>query len=221
MSMHEVRFPGESTAYRAARDRLLEAELALRQQVERVAAMRRALPLGGEVQDYEFDEGERRVRLSQLFPDGKDTLAVYSFMYGPAMENACPLCTSVLDGLDGQAHHIQEHMGLAVVAKSPIARIREHGAARGWRRLRLLSSAGTTYQPDYGGESKDGKQLPAMNVFVRRGGRIHHFWNSELFFAKADAGQDARHVDMFWPLWNVLDLGPEGRSAEWRPKLLY
>jgi predicted dithiol-disulfide oxidoreductase (DUF899 family) len=219
-SLHEIRFPGESAAYRAARDQLLESEIALRRQMERVAEQRRALPLGGEVQDYLFDEGDgRKVKLSELFREGSDTLALYSYMYGPEMARPCPLCSSMLDGLDGQAPHVTQRMALAVVAKSPIERIRAFARERGWRRLRLLSSAGTTYNRDYHGESPDGKQFPSMNVFVRRGGKIHHFYNTEMFFAPPEPGQDPRHIDLLWPLWQVIDLTPEGRSPEWRPPL--
>jgi predicted dithiol-disulfide oxidoreductase (DUF899 family) len=229
--LHAERFPGESKAYRSARDRLLRAEMELRKHIEQVAAMRRKLPLGGVVpQDYEFEEGAadpantgsaRRVKLSGLFRPGKDTLVVYSFMYGPNMEKACPMCTCMLDSLDGSAPHAAQRINLAVVAKSPIARIREFARGRGWRNLRLLSSAGNSYNRDYRGESADGKQKPALNVFVKRGGKIHHIYNSELMFAPSAKGQHPRHVDAIWPLWNLLDLTPEGRGTDWYPKLEY
>jgi len=218
-----ARFPGESRTYRRARNKLLEAELKLRRQVEQVAALRRKLPPGGEVpQDYEFEEdGSKRIRLSQLFERGKDSLILYSFMYGPRMERACPMCTAFLDSLDGAAPHIAQRVNLAVVAKSPIARIREFARSRGWRSLRLLSSLANTYNRDYHGETADGGQVPSLNVFVRRDGAIRHFFHSELVFAKAEQGQNQRHIDMAWPLWNVLDFTPEGRGSDWYPALEY
>ncbi len=229
--LHAERFPGESKAYRSARDKLLRAEMELRNHVEQVAAMRRKLPLGGVVpQDYEFEEGAadpadtgsvRRVKLSDLFRPGKDTLVVYSFMYGPNMATACPMCTCMLDGLDGNAPHAAQRINLAVVAKSPIARIREFARGRGWRNLRLLSSAGSSYNRGYRGETADGKQFPSLNVFVKRGDRIHHVYNTELAFATRTKGQDPRHVDAIWPLWNLFDFTPEGRGADWYPKLEY
>ena len=229
--LHDERFPGESKAYRSARDKLLRAEMELRNHVEQVAALRRKLPLGGVVpQDYEFEEGAadladtgsvRRVKLSELFRPGKDTLVVYSFMYGPNMEKACPMCTCMLDGLDGNATHAAQRINLAVVAKSPIARIQEFGRGRGWRNLRLLSSAGNSYNRDYRGETVDGKQFPSLNVFVKRGDRIHHVYNTELAFAPRTKGQEPRHVDAIWPLWNLFDFTPEGRGADWHPKLEY
>jgi predicted dithiol-disulfide oxidoreductase (DUF899 family) len=217
-----ARFPGESPEYRAARDRLLEAEAELRRQTEAVAELRRALPPGGVVpQDYLFEEDGGEVRLSDLFGPDHDTLAIYSFMYGPEMEEACPSCTSILDSLDGSAPHLAQRIALAVVAKSPEPRIRAFAQERGWRHLRLLSSAGNDYNHDYHGEAPDGSQTPMLNVFTRRDGEIRHFWGTELFQAAREPGQDPRHVDFIWPIWNVLDVTPEGRGTDWSPRLEY
>jgi len=142
-------------------------------------------------------------------------------MYGLNMAKACPMCTCMLDSLDGTAPHAAQRINLVVVAKSPIARIREFGRERGWRKLRLLSSAGNSYNRDYRGETADGAQLPSLNVFVKRGGKIHHVYNSELLFAPQEKGQSARHVDAIWPLWNLFDFTPEGRGTDWHPKLEY
>jgi predicted dithiol-disulfide oxidoreductase (DUF899 family) len=219
---NSTRFPGESEAYRSARNQLLEEETALRRNLESVAARRRTLPLGGEVpQDYVFDEEHGQVRMSQLFSPGKDTLVIYSYMYGPQMAKPCPFCTSILDGLDGEAPHIVQRVNFAVAAKSPIARIREFARGRGWRNLRLLSSANNSYNHDYHAEEPNGDQMPALNVFVRRDGRIHHFYNTELLYAPHEKGQDGRHVDLIWPLWNMFDLTPEGRGEKWLPRLAY
>jgi predicted dithiol-disulfide oxidoreductase (DUF899 family) len=229
--MTDMRFPGESAAYRKARKKLLAAEIDLRKRVEAVAALRRKLPLGGEVaKDYVFDEGakdpsdtdtSRSVKLSQLFAPGKDTLILYSYMYGPKMKAPCPMCTSMLDGLEGQTSHVTQRANIAVVARSPLPRVRKFAKARGWKNLRLLSSAKNSYHRDYHGEDESGDQNPMMNVFVRRKGKIHHFWASELLFSPTDKGADARHVDQFWPLWHLLDLTPEGRGADFYPSLKY
>jgi predicted dithiol-disulfide oxidoreductase (DUF899 family) len=225
-SRHSVRFPGESEGYRAARNELLNAEMQLRGNIEAVARMRRDLPLGGELaEDYVFDEAgggsERKVRLFELFAEGKDTLIIYSYMYGPQMAQPCVACTSILDGLDGEAPHVMQRTNLAVIAKSPIARIMEFANGRGWRNLRLLSSADNTYNHDYHAETAKGDQLPALNVFVRRAGAIHHFYNTELLYAPSEPGQDGRHVDLIWPLWNLFDFTPEGRGEKWYPRLSY
>jgi len=222
-----MEFPGETAEYRQARAELLQSEVELRRQIEQVAAQRRALPLGGEPpEDYVFQETgvdgkDRPVRLSELFAPGRDTLVVYSYMFGPQMKEPCPLCTSILDGLDAEAPHIAQTVSLAVVARSPLARVRDFARQRGWRHLRLLSSADNSYNRDYHGESPQGDQWPMLNVFVQRDGRVRHFYATELFSAGAERGQDPRHVDLIWPLWNVLDLTPGGRPQGWYPKLAY
>ena len=193
----------------------------MRRQVEKVAALRRSLPAGGEVaEDYAFDSERGKVRLSQLFERGA-TLVAYSFMYGPKMQRACPMCTAMLDGLNGNAQHIGQRTNLVVIAKSPLERILAYARERGWLNLRLLSSAGNNYNRDYHGETADGSQMPMLNVFVKNGGKLRHFFGTELLYAGEEKGQNARHVDLIWPLWNLLDFTPEGRGADWYPKLSY
>ncbi len=231
MASHSFRFPGETESYRRARNQLLQAEIDLRRRVEEVAALRRQLPPGGQIpEDYVFEEGSadltdaqtvRQVALSELFAPGKDTLAIYSFMFGPKMKAACPMCSSIIDALNATAVHAAQRMNLAVVAKSPLERLRGFARERGWNRLRLLSSAGNNYNRDYYGENAEGGQQPSLNVFVLRGGKIRHFWHSELVLTPPDPGQNQRHVDMIWPLWNLLDFTPEGRGSDWFPSLNY
>jgi predicted dithiol-disulfide oxidoreductase (DUF899 family) len=203
------------------------AERDLRRQIERVAAQRRALPLGGKVpEDYVFDEEDggrtTKVNLSELFGP-RSTLVLYNYMFpGDAdPSKPCQMCTSMLDALDGQAKHIAQQTSLAVVAKIPIEQLKAFARERGWRNLRLLSSAQNRYNADYHGEAKDGSQLPMFNVFTRQDRTISHRWASELFFARNEPGEHPRHIDMIWPLWNVLDLTPEGRGENWLPKLSY
>ena len=240
-----IAFPGESAEYRAARNLLLEQEIELRRDMEAVAVARRRLPPGGMVpHDYVFqaqgpDGGVAKVRLSELFAAGKDSLVIYSMMFprdpdddspGPARgqtallplaEGPCPSCTAFLDQLDGAAEHASQRINLAVAAKAPIGRLVTFAAERGWRRLRPLSSAGTTYNRDYLAETPDGRQWPMLNVFHRDGQTIRHFWGSELFYAPADPGQDPRHVGTLEPLWNLFDLTPEGRGADWYEQFSY
>jgi predicted dithiol-disulfide oxidoreductase (DUF899 family) len=230
-----TRFPGESTEYRLARDQLLQAEVELRRAIERVAAQRRSLPVGGVVpEDYVFEEagdGGRSARFSELFAPGKDTLVIYSFMFprysgdprpGPAVgetaelplaETPCPSCTSILDSLDGAAPHLAQLINLVVVAKSDPHRIGAFAVERGWRHLRLLSSRNNTYNRDYLAEEADSGQRPILNVFTRAADVFRHRWATELMFAPRGEGEDPRHVDSIWPLWNVLDMTPDGRAG--------
>jgi predicted dithiol-disulfide oxidoreductase (DUF899 family) len=218
-----MRFPNESAEYRAARDELLEAEIELRRQGEAVAALRRDLPPGGVVpHDYVFEGDGGEVRLSELFGD-HDTLVIYSFMFPRALDDdaPCPSCSSILEGLDGAARHLAQRVALAVVAKAPLPRVLDYAEHRGWRHLRLLSSAANDYNPDYGAEGPDGAQWPILNVFTRRDGEIRHFWASELMQAPREPGQEPRHVDFIWPVWQVLDITPDGRGTDWSPQREY
>jgi predicted dithiol-disulfide oxidoreductase (DUF899 family) len=241
----QIRFPAESAEYRTARDRLLEREIELRRAMEAVAVARRALPPGGAVpEDYVFeaagpDGKASQVRLSELFAPGNDSLVIYSFMFprgykgprpGPAggetallplEEGPCPSCTALLDQLDGAAGHVSQRLNLAVVAKTSLARLLTFGKERGWRHLRLLSSAANTYNGDYFGEDEQGSQAPMLNVFHREGEMIRHFWGAELTYAPADPGQDHRSVGTLEPLWNLFDLTREGRPADWDEQLSY
>ena len=132
----------------------------------------------------------------------------------PLAETPCASCTSILDSLDGAAPHLERRLNLAVVAKSDPERIRTFARERGWRHLRLLSSRNSTYNRDYHAETPEGEQVPIMNVFVRDGASFRHSWATELMFAPRDEGEEARHVDLIWPVWSVLDMTPDGRETE-------
>jgi predicted dithiol-disulfide oxidoreductase (DUF899 family) len=238
-------FPGESADYRATRDRLLEQEIELRRMTEAVAVSRRALPPGGPVpEDYVFQgagtEGDpSSVKLSELFQPGRNSLVIYNFMFprdpadespGPGTgrtallpldEGPCPSCTALLDQLDGAAEHARQQINLVVVAKTTFPRLLTFAEERGWRRLRLLSSAANTYNRDYHGETAEGIQRPMLNVFRRDADAIRHFWGSELLYAPADVNQEPRHVGTLEPLWNLFDLTPQGRPENWWEQLSY
>ena len=217
--MHENHFPGESKKYRAARNELLRAEIDLRKRMEQVAALRRTLPPGGEVkQDYVFEGEKGKVKLSALFGD-KDTLVLYNYMYGPKQKSPCPMCTSFIDGLAGNARQLDTRVAVAIVAKSPLARIQKFAKTRDWSRLRLLSSAKNTFNHDYFGEDESEDQNPLLHVFVKRGKKIFHSWTSELQMVETEPGQNQRHLDTMWPLWNVLDCTPDERGKSWFPSL--
>lgn len=222
--MADIRFPNESYGYRKARNALLESERELRTHIERVAEQRRQLPKGGKLkEDYVFEEQVEgkvgKVMLSELFKDGDEALFIYSFMYSGDMDAACPMCTSILDALEGQVPHLEQNISTAVVARIDIEALAIFGAGRGWKNLRLLSSKENSYNADYFGEI-DGQQTTTANVFVRDGETIRHFWNSELSYQPMMEGGHMRHLDLIWPLWNVLDMTPQGRG-DFFPSLTY
>jgi predicted dithiol-disulfide oxidoreductase (DUF899 family) len=216
---NHVRLPNESAEYRRAREQLLAEEIELRRHIERVAALRRALPAGGTVtKNYAF-EGERgKATLSDLFGD-KQTLVIYSYMFGPQREQPCPMCTSFMSTWEGKLPDVEQRVAFVFVARSPIARLIEAKKARDWTRHRVYSDAIGDYTRDY--VSAKDADVPGYNVFTRRDGTIRHFWAGEMGQATADPGQDPRGAPDLDPLWSILDTTPEGRGKDWYPRLAY
>jgi predicted dithiol-disulfide oxidoreductase (DUF899 family) len=206
--MSELRYPNESREYRDARDSLIKDEQELVDKVKALAEKRRALPRGGRLkEDYTFQRANdgkvgQRVKFSELFGD-KNTLLIYSFMFGPNWDKPCTSCTSLVDGFDRTSYQVTRDAAFVAIAKAPAERINAWARERGWSQIALLSGFESSYQADYKcqGESDD-MQWPVMHVFMRRDGAIFHFWGTE---------QMSNHVDTVWPYWNLMDFTPEGR----------
>lgn len=215
-------YPNESPAYRAARNALLAEEIELRRHIERVAAQRRALPPGGEVTaHYRFMGENGPATLADMFGD-KDSLIVYSWMFGPQRERPCPMCTNMLSAWAGVAADIRQRAGLAVVGRSPIERQMAFKVERGWKNLPLYADLDDAFSRDFHATDAEGKSdNPAFNVFTRKDGTIRHFYGAEMSGEMADPGQDPRGAPDMSPLWNVLDMTPAGRDPHWYPKLSY
>jgi predicted dithiol-disulfide oxidoreductase (DUF899 family) len=206
--MSEPRYPNESREYRDARDSLLNDEQELIDKVKSVAERRRHLPLGGELkEDYVFkwaNDGKigQTVKFSELFRD-KDTLLLYSWMYGPNWDNPCPSCTSLVDGFDRTWYQVSQDAAFVAIAKAPADKINAWAKNRGWSQIPLVSGYASSYQADYKCQAdSDDMQLPVMHVFKRQGGKIFHFWATETM---------SNHLDTVWPYWNLMDFTPEGR----------
>ncbi|MFD2053376.1 DUF899 family protein [Mesorhizobium calcicola] len=240
-----ITFPNESAKYRTAREKLLRKEIGLRRAMEEVAVARRALPPGGLVpQDYVFDvlgpDGKpATVKLSELFAPGRDSLILYNMMFprhpqetrevatggGTAKlarkDQPCPSCTALLDQFDGAVGHLEAAgFNFAVVAKTALENLVTLSRDRGWKNMRLVSSAGNGFKRDYNAETADGAQSPLLSVFHRDADGIRHFWSSELDFAPTDPGQDPRGVGTCETLWNLMDFTPGGRP-NWHEQLQY
>jgi predicted dithiol-disulfide oxidoreductase (DUF899 family) len=216
---NEAHFPNESAEYRTARNKLLAEEIELRRHVERVAAQRRSLPPGGEIpRDYEFGGEAGPIRLSELFGD-KETLFVYSMMFGPQRKGPCPMCTSFLSSWNGAARNLRERIAMAVTGRSPIERLTEYKNQRGFRDLHFASDGQGDFTRTY--VNREDADVPGFSVFTKREGTVRHFYSGELSGAMADPGQDPRGAPDMDPLWLMLDLSPEGRGTDWYPKLEY
>jgi predicted dithiol-disulfide oxidoreductase (DUF899 family) len=218
----------EPPEYVARREELRLAEIELMRQRERVAAMRRRLPPGAIVEDYVFQEGPadldagdeplRTVRLSELFSAPDRSLVIYHFMYGKRQTSACPMCTMWIDGYNGVAVHLAQNLDFAIAAAADPPALRAHARHRGWRNLRLLSCGSSTFKYDLRSEDGEGNQDSTISVFTRDGdGNIRHTYSAHPWMAK-DVKE--RGIDLLTPVYNMLDLTPQGRG-DWYAKLVY
>lgn len=212
-------FPNESAAYRAARNALLVREIEARRLAEAVAEERRRLPPGGAVpEDYRLVGEDGPTTLSALFGD-KDTLFVYSFMFGPERKAPCPMCTSFMGSFATKIADVRQRIAIAFVARSPIERLVEAKRARGWTDIPVYSDMDGDFTRTY--VSAEDADVPGLTVFSRRDGTVRHFWTPEISNEMSDPGQDPRGQPEMDPLWLLLDATPEGRGVDWYPRLAY
>lgn len=202
--------PGVDETYRQSRDRLRQAEIELRDRIEEVAAMRRDLPPGPTVPEYNFtDTDGNHVRLSELFTGDKNDLIVYHLMYWSKEDDFCPMCSLWIDGFNGLAPHITQRANFVVASRAPVDKLKAWGQRRGWHRLRLLSDDGPQFARDIGAEDADGNPDSTIVVFTREGGRIRHFYTAHPMLEDRERG-----IDLLCPVWHLFDLTPSGRG-EW------
>jgi predicted dithiol-disulfide oxidoreductase (DUF899 family) len=224
----QTNLPNESREYLAKREELRLAEIELMKQRERCAELRRGLRTGTTIPDYEFLEGPasldkgddpvRRVRLSELFTAPDRSLVIYQFMYGKKQTSPCPMCTAWIDTFNGIAHHLAQNVDLAIVAAADPATLRTHARRRGWDRLRLLSTGDSPFKYDLGSEDREGNQDSTISVFTRDSdGTLRHFYSVH---PKLADDIDERGIDEYNPIWNILNLTPQGRR-DWDASLEY
>ena len=218
--LRQTNLPNESDEYLRKREEVRLAEIELMRARERVAELRRALPQGAEIQDYEFlegptslavgDEPVAKVRLSELFSSPDRSLVIYHFMFGKKQPAACPMCTAWIDGYNGVAHHLAQTTDFAIVAAADPATLRAYARERGWNKLRLLSAGESTFKSDLGSEDKEGNQDSQISVFTKESdGTLRHFYSGHPWL---DPEIKERGIDELSPIWNVLDLTPQGRG---------
>jgi predicted dithiol-disulfide oxidoreductase (DUF899 family) len=229
-TLRQTNLANESDEYLSKRNELRRAEIELMRQRERVAELRRGLPQGAtiQVQDYAFEEGPanldagdtpiRTIRLSELFSAPNRSLVVYHFMFGKKKTTPCPMCTLVIDGWNGVAHHLAQNVDVAIVAAADPTALRAHARARGWHRLRLLSCGANTFKYDFGSEDREGNQDSTVSVFTRdTDGTLRHFYTAH---PSLSSDIQERGLDLLCPVYHILDLTPQGRG-DWYADLTY
>jgi predicted dithiol-disulfide oxidoreductase (DUF899 family) len=224
----QTNLTNESEQYLAKREQLRLAEIELMKHREQVAALRRALPQGATLANYEFLDGPtdlhagddpiRSVTLSDLFTAPGRTLVIYHLMYGKKQVKPCPMCTMWIDAANGIAHHLAQNLDFAVVAAAEPKALRDHARARGWNRIRLLSAGSSTFKYDLGSESPEGDQDSTVSVFTRDpDGTVRHVYSAH---PRLSTDIKERGIDLMVPVWQYLDLTPQGRG-DWYASLAY
>ena len=224
----QTNLTNESQEYLAKREELRLAEIELMKHRERVAALRRALPQGAALQDYEFLEGPddldtedepiHTIKLSELFTVASRPLVIYHLMYGKKNVKPCPMCTMWIDGANGVAQHLARNIDFAVVAAADPKALRDHARSRGWNNIRLLSAGSNTFKYDLGSEDAEGGQDSSVSVFTKDGNNVvRHFYTAH---PRMSPEINERGIDLLAPVWNFMDLTPQGRG-EWYASLAY
>ena len=215
-------FPGESQAYRAARQALLAEEIEFRRHMTRLVEQRRALPDGPVLQkDYRFKDAiGAEVGFRDLF-GRHDTLVTYFWMFGPQRERPCPMCTNWLGAVNGNAADIKQRVAFKVLGRSPVPRQLAFAQERGWHDLDFVQTNGDDYARDIGALKDDGSEWVAIIVFKRDGDKVRLFWAAEMTPEMADRGEDPRTAPDIASLWSILDFTPGGRGKDRYPKLSY
>ena len=173
--------------------------------------MRRGLPPGPVVRDYELVEDRNRVRLSELFAAGKPDLVLYHLMYWADDDEFCNMCSAWLDGFNGIVPHVTQRVNFVIASHAPFDKLKAWAEHRGWNRLRLLAS-GSDFARDIGAEDETGRPDSTIVVFSKDGDIIRHRYSAHSMLDDRERG-----IDLLSPIWNLLDLTPGGRGEDWYP----
>jgi predicted dithiol-disulfide oxidoreductase (DUF899 family) len=103
-----------------------------------------------------------------------------------------------------------QNVDVAIVAAADLPTLRVYARKRGWDRLRLLSAGDSTFKYDLGSEDAAGNQDSTISVFTRDSdGTLRHFYSGHPWLGP---GLWERGIDELNPIWNLLDLTPQGRG---------
>jgi predicted dithiol-disulfide oxidoreductase (DUF899 family) len=219
---------GTRKEWLAARIELLEAEKELTRRSDELARQRRKLPWVPIEKAYRFETTEGPASLADLFR-GRSQLLVHHFMFP-----GCPSCTSVADGYNGFAVHLEHHdVAMTAVSRYPIAELTAYRERMGWN-VPWVSSLGSDFNFDFGVGYSD-EQIASGEVQHN----MHLVWDHsdtprEPFrkaqerppkdvpgmsaFVREDGvvyhtySAYARGTDILWGLYQWLDRAPLGRN---------
>jgi len=140
---------GTREEWQAARDALLAEEKELTRRNDELAKKRRALPWVPVEKQYSFETDEGTKTLEELF-DGRSQLLIYHFMFGPAYEAGCTVCSSIADNIEPNAVHLRARdVTMLLASRAPLEKLQASKARMGWS-IDWVSSAGSDFNRDLG-----------------------------------------------------------------------
>ena len=146
MPEHRV---GTQEEWQAERDELLAKEKELTRLNDELAERRRQLPWVPVQKEYSFETEDGTKSLADLF-DGRSQLLVYHFMFGPAYEAGCPVCSSIADTLDPNAVHLRARdVTLICSSRAPLEKLIGYRDRMGWS-FNWVSTVGSDFHRDLG-----------------------------------------------------------------------
>src|SRR5258708_4219303 len=127
-----IHMTGTREEWLAARLGLLKEEKELTRRSDELARRRQELPWVRVDKTYRFETDDGSASLADLFR-GRSQLLVYHFMFGPDYTAGCPSCSSIADGFNGIAVHLENHdVALSVVSRAPLAKLQAYKRRMGW-----------------------------------------------------------------------------------------
>jgi predicted dithiol-disulfide oxidoreductase (DUF899 family) len=222
---------GTREEWLAAREELLKQEKELTRRSDELARRRLELPWVPIEKDYSFDTDDGTKTLAELF-EGRSQLLVYHFMFGPAYEAGCPVCSSGADTFDGAVQHLNARdVTFLCISRGPLEKLQGYKRRMGWR-FPWVSSQGTDFNFDFHVSHTEEQlapflegdlppvvafmatacgtdpagyvaEAPGLSAFALSDGVVYHTYSTY-----------ARGLEIMLGFYPLLDRVPKGRDEE-------
>jgi predicted dithiol-disulfide oxidoreductase (DUF899 family) len=231
MTEHRI---GTQEEWQAERDELLKEEKELTRRNDELARKRRELPWVPVEKEYRFETEGGTKSLAELF-DGRSQLLVYHFMFGPAYEAGCSVCSSIADTLDPNVVHLKARdVTLICSSRAPLEKLLDYRKRMGWS-FDWVSTVGKDFHRDLGFMNTEeelkpfleGEIPPAVEQMAKRSGTDVAGFVAEGPGLSAYALSDgkvyrtyvttARGLEPAMGYYGLLDRTPRGRHEEGEP----
>jgi predicted dithiol-disulfide oxidoreductase (DUF899 family) len=131
----------------AERKELLSAEEQAAKALAEISERRRKLPAVRVDKEYLLDGATGTVSLLGMF-EGRRQLIVQHFMFDPAWDEGCPVCSYQADSVGSLAHLHARNTTFAAVSRAPIGKIEPFRQRMGWS-FPWYSSLGSDFNYDF------------------------------------------------------------------------